>query len=187
MKETRFIMSNVNKKTSDIVKLGILAAISVVLVYFIHFPIIPAVAFLEYDPADVPILLATFAMGPVQGFLLTIVVCLIQGFTVSASSGLYGILMHVIATGTYVLVAGSIYKNNKTKKNAIKAMVFGILAWVLIMIPANLIITPIFMGMPRSALIPFMPWIVLFNLVKSVVNSVLTFVLYKRVSPILHK
>lgn len=180
-------MNNVSKRTGDIVKLGILAAVSVVLVYLIHFPIIPAVGFLEYDPADIPIMLATFAMGPAQGFLLAVAVCIIQGFTVSASSGLYGILMHIIATGTYVLVAGFIYRKNKTKKNAVKAMIFGICAWVLIMIPANLIITPIFMGISRSDLMPFMPWIVLFNLVKSVINSGVTFILYKRVSPVLHK
>ena len=99
--------------TLKLAKMGMLVAVSIVLVYFIHFPIFPAVAFLEYDPADIPILIGTFAFGPVAGVLLTVVTAVIQGLTVSAASGLYGILMHIIATSTMVLVAGIIYKKNK--------------------------------------------------------------------------
>lgn len=181
-------MSNVSKKTSTLAKLGILAAVSVVLVAIVHFPLIPAAAFLEYDPADIPILLGTFALGPAAGILLTLVASVIQGLTVSAASGWYGILMHVIATGTYVLVAGNIYKAHKTKKQAILALVCGTLAMAAVMIPANLFITPIFMGAPRSAVAAMLPTAIIpFNLLKAGINSVITFLLYKRVSPLLHK
>lgn len=181
-------MSNVSKKTSTLAKLGILAAVSVVLVAIVHFPLIPAAAFLEYDPADIPILLGTFALGPAAGILLTLVASVIQGLTVSAASGWYGILMHVIATGTYVLVAGNIYKAHKTKKQAILALICGTLAMTAVMIPANLFITPIFMGAPRSAVAAMLPTAIIpFNLLKAGINSVITFLLYKRVSPLLHK
>ena len=76
------------------------------LVAVIHFPLIPAAAFLEYDPADIPILICAFAYGPLAGLLLTVVVCFIQGFTVSAQSGIIGIVMHIFATGCCVLVTG---------------------------------------------------------------------------------
>ena len=181
-------MENVSKRTSTLAKLGILAAISVVLVAIVHFPLIPAAAFLEYDPADVPILLGTFALGPAAGLLLTFTASVIQGLTVSASSGWYGILMHIIATGTYVLVAGNIYNSNKTKKQAILALVCGTLAMAAVMVPANLLITPIFMGAPRSAVAAMIPTSILpYNLLKAGINSVITFLLYKRVSPLLHK
>ena len=181
-------MSNVNTRTSMLAKLGILAAVSVVLVAIVHFPLIPAAAFLEYDPADIPILLGTFALGPAAGLLLTVVASVIQGVTVSAASGWYGILMHVIATGTYVLVAGNIYKANKTKKQAILALVCGTLAMAAVMIPANLFITPIFMGAPRAAVAAMLPTAIIpFNLLKAGINSIVTFLLYKRVSPLLHK
>lgn len=49
--------------TMQLVKLAMLSAISVVLVYFIHFPIFPVVPFLEYDPADISILIGTFAFA----------------------------------------------------------------------------------------------------------------------------
>lgn len=174
-------------KTLKIVKLGMLVAISVALVYLIHFPLFPAVAFLEYDPADIPILIGTFAFGPVAGFILTIVTSVIQGVTVSAASGLYGIIMHIIATCTLTLVSGSIYSRHKTRKTAAIGLVLGAIAMAVVMIVANLIITPFFMGVPRSAVWSLMPFIVGFNLIKAGINGVITFLLYKRISVLLHK
>lgn len=113
---------NVRKLTA----LGMLGAISLILVATVHFPIIPAAPFLEYDPADVPILIGTFAFGPVAGFLLTVVVSIIQGMTVSAASGgPIGIIMHILATGSCVLIAGNIYRRNKTRKTAAIALIVG--------------------------------------------------------------
>lgn len=185
----RTIVSEQRKQSSTVklAKMGMLVAVSIVLVYFIHFPIFPAVAFLEYDPADIPIIIGTFAFGPVAGLVLTVVTAVIQGATVSAASGLYGMLMHIIATGTMVLVAGTIYKNKKTRKGAVIALTSGIIAWVLIMIPANLIITPFFMGVPREAVWSLMPFIAGFNAIKAGINAAVTFVLYKRISGFLHR
>jgi len=181
-------MSNVSTKTKDLAKLGILSAISIVLVSFIHVPIIAAAPFLEYDPADIPIIIGTFAMGPVAGLLLTVVASTIQGLTVSAASGAYGILMHIIATGTYAVVAGNIYRGHKSKKMAALAMLAGTVSMTLIMIPANLLITPIFMTVSRDVVKGLLlPGIIPFNLLKAGINSVITFILYKRVSAILHK
>ena len=59
--------------TRQLVSMAMLGAISIVLVSAIHFPLIPAAAFLEYDPADIPILICAFAYGPTAGFLLTVV------------------------------------------------------------------------------------------------------------------
>ena len=104
-------------RTTNIRKLAVMAllvAVSVVLIYAVHFPLIPAAAFLEYDPADIPILIGALAYGPLAGVCLTVVASLIQGVTVSAGSGLYGIVMHIIATSTLVLVAGSIYRFRRT-------------------------------------------------------------------------
>lgn len=76
--------------------MAMLAALSMVLVYAIHVPLIPVVPFLEYDPADIPILIAAMAYGPVSGLVLTVVVSIIQGMFIS-TTGPWGILMHVIA------------------------------------------------------------------------------------------
>ena len=112
-------MTNTQSKTARLAKMAMLVAISIVLVAIVRFPIFPAVAFLEYDPADIPIMVGTFAFGPGAGILLTVVTSVLQGVTVSAKSGAYGIIMHIIATSTLVIVAGLIYRKEKTKKHAI--------------------------------------------------------------------
>ena len=174
------------KKTVKLAKMAMLVAISLLLVN-IHFPIFPPIAFMEYDPADIPILIGTFAFGPAAGILITVVTALLQGFTVSAASGLYGILMHIIATGTYVLVAGFIYKFHKGKKSAVIALIAGTLAMTAIMVPANLTITPYFMGVPVDAVTALLPFIIAFNLINAGVNGLITFLVYKRVSKFLHR
>ena len=81
--------------------------------------------------------MGTFAFGPVAGILLTVVTAVIQGVTVSAASGLYGIIMHIISTSTLVIVAGVIYQKHKTRKTALIGLVCGVLAMTIVMIGAN--------------------------------------------------
>ncbi|MCI8610022.1 MAG: ECF transporter S component [Firmicutes bacterium] len=173
-------------QTARLAKMAMLVAISIVLVAIVHFPIFPAVAFLEYDPADIPILLGTFAFGPVAGIILTAVTAVLQGLTVSSASGTYGIIMHLIATSALVIVAGLIYSRKKTKERAVIALIMGTLAMVVVMVIANLFITPLFMGVTREVVWSLMPFISLFNLLKAGINSIVTFLLYKRISPFLH-
>lgn len=174
-------------KTVKLAKMGMLVAISIVLVSFLHFPIFPAVPFLEYDPADIPIIIGTFAFGPGAGLLITIVTSVLQGTTVSAASGLYGIIMHILATGAFVLVAGFLYSKKKSKKGAIIALVAGVLTMTCVMFFANMIVTPAFMGMPLSVIMELMPFILAFNFIKAGINATVTFFLYKRISGFLHR
>ena len=178
-----------NRKLKNVrlAKMAMLVALAVVLVMLIHFPIFPAVAFLEYDPADIPILIGAFAFGPLAGVLLTVIASLIQGLTVSAASGAYGIIMHVVATSVLVTTAGLIYRRHKTKKRAVIGLAAGSLAMVVVMFFANMVITPLFTGMPLAAVMELMPFILIFNAVKAGINSIVTFLLYKRISPFLHR
>ncbi|HML36034.1 MAG TPA: ECF transporter S component [Bacillota bacterium] len=178
--------SRSHQNVMKLAKTGMLAAIAIVLVSLIHFPIFPPVAFLEYDPSDVAILMGTFAFGPLAGFGLAVIVAVVQGVTVSAQSGPYGIIMHILATGTFVLVAGNIYRRGKTRKSAVIALICGTLAMVAVMFGANLVVTPLFMGLPVNAIMPLMPFILGFNFIRAGVNSTITFLLYKRISRFLH-
>ena len=167
--------------------LSVMIAVSVVLTALVHFPIFPAVPFLEYDPADIPVIIAGFAFGPSAGVLITFAAAIIQGLTVSAQSGIYGILMHIIATSFLVVTSSVIYKVNKTKKGAVIALLCGISAMTLSMIPANLYITPYFMGVERSVVKGLLIYMIAFNLIKAGLNSAITFVIYKKISGILHR
>ncbi|MEA4890868.1 MAG: ECF transporter S component [Clostridiaceae bacterium] len=170
-------------KIRELTTLAMLAALSIVLVWLIHFPIFPAASYLEYDPADIPILIGTFAFGPLAGLLITVIAAVIQGLTVSAVSGFYGVIMHVAATGTFVLVAGNIYKHKKTRISAAVGLICGVLAMAAVMAAANLVITPLFLNMPVSVVKGMiLPIIIPFNLIKAGINAGMTFVLYKAVS-----
>jgi riboflavin transporter FmnP len=168
--------------------MGIFVAISVVLVLLIHFPIIPTAAFLEYDPADIPILIIAFAYGPVAGLAVTLVAALVQGLTVSAGSGPYGIIMHIISTGSLVLAAGIVYRFKHTKKGAAVALIIAVLVSAAVMVPANLIITPMFMGVPVAVVGGMLlPAIIPFNLIKSGANALITFFVYKHISRLIKR
>ena len=175
-------------KTRRLTTMAVLAALSIVLVALIHFPIFPAAPYLEYDPADIPILICGFAFGPLAGIAVTVVASVIQGLTVSVQSGIYGIIMHIIATSTYVSVASIIYKNHKNRKAAALSLVAGVLAMAAIMAAANMVVTPAFTGMPASAIKDLLlPVIVPFNLIKAGINGLVTFFIYKSVSKLIHK
>ena len=170
------------------VKLGMLTALSIILVYAIHFPIFPSASFLEYDMADVPILIGTFLFGPWWGLALTAVVSLLQWLLVSPQSLWVGAVMHFFATGSYVVAAGLIYSNHKTRSSALFGMALGALLQTLMMIPMNLIFTVHFFGVPREAVIALLPTAIIpFNAIKTVANSIITFLLYKRVSKIFER
>ena len=171
-----------------LVTMAVLAALSIVLMLFIKFPIIPAAPYLIYEPADVPIMIGSFLFGPLSGLLITVVVSLIQAFTTADGNGLVGFFMHVAATGAFVITAGLIYEKFHHVRGAIIALAVGTLAMTSVMIPVNLIIQPNFFNVPidvvKSLLVPA---IIPFNLIKAGLNSVLTFVVYKRISKIVHK
>ncbi len=159
--------------------LGVMAALSIALAFFIHIPFPPA-PFLEYDPADIPIFIVSFIFGPWWGIAITVIVSILQGLTVSAGSGLYGILMHVFATSAFVIVSGLVYKHNRSVLGSVMALALGCLSQAFIMIPLNLIFTPMFMGAPVEAVLEMiLPIILPFNLMKAGINAVVTGLLFK--------
>ncbi len=169
-------------------KLGMLTALSIILVYVIHFPIFPAASFLEYDMADVPILIGTFLYGPWWGLALTAVVSLLQWLLVSPQSLWVGAVMHFCATGSYVIAAGLIYRKMRSLKGALIGMAIGSVLQTAMMVPMNLIFTVHFFGVPKETVLALLPTAIIpFNAIKTVANSVLTFLLYKRVEKLLTK
>ena len=173
-------------KTTRLAKMALMAAISCVLVLLIRIPFPPA-PFLVYDPADVPIYITTFAFGPVAGVILTVIVSFIQAFMLGGDF-VYGFVMHVFATGMFAVIAGAIYKHKKTKKEAILALVAGVIVATAVMCLMNILVTPHYMGAPREAVMAMIvPVIIPFNLLKAGLNAVVTFFVYKRISGFLHK
>lgn len=169
------------------VTMAVLAALSIVLMLLIRFPIIPAAPYLIYEPADVPILVGTFIFGPLAGLAVTFVVVAIQAALLSAD-GWVGFVMHMIATGVFVITAGLTYKKFHSLKGAVAALVAGTLAMTLVMIPVNLIIQPNFYGVPYETVKNMIvPVLIPFNLIKAGTNSVITLIIYKTISKMVHR
>lgn len=181
-------MKNNQQKVIRTAIMAMLTAISIVSLYVIKFPLIPAAPFLEYDAADVPVLIGSMLLGPLSGIVVLLAVCIIQAITVSASSGWIGFLMHFIASSVLVLTASCIYKKKKTTAGLVAGLVIGSIAMTIVMIPLNLVFTGIFMGAGTQAVIGMLiPAIIPFNLLKAGINSAVTFAVFLPISKVLKK
>lgn len=168
--------------------MAMLTALSIVSLYIIRMPLIPAAPFLEYDAADIPVLIGSMLLGPVSGIVTLLAVCLIQAITVSASSGWIGFVMHFIASSVLVLIASLIYKRKQTTVSLIIGLIIGSLAMTAVMIPLNLIFTGIFLGAGTQTVVQMLiPAIIPFNLLKAGINSAVTFAVFTPIKSILKK
>jgi riboflavin transporter FmnP len=172
-------------KSKKITSLSILVALSIVAGYFIHFPLLPLAPFLLYDPGNVFLLIGSFKLGPKMGILMSLITAILFAL-ITGQGGPYGALMNFLATGTFVFVSSQIYFLYHSKKGAILGLILGTLAMTLIMVPANLIITPLYLGVNRNIVVNLLiPAILPFNLLKGMISGVLTFILYKRLYPLI--
>ena len=180
------------ERTIKVTVMAMLVAVSVVFVFIVHVPLIPVVSFLEYDPADIPILIGALAYGPAAGVLLTIAASAVQALTVSAQSGLFGFVMHVISTCVLTVTASIIYRRRKNAKSLTLGLFTGTIAMAAVMLVANHFITPLFITSDlsdASALAQnrayidtlLIPAILPFNLIKAGINSVITSVVFTMV------
>lgn len=166
---------------------SIFIALSVITGYFIHFPILPQAPFLLYDPGHVFLLIAAFKFGPRAGIMMTLVYAVVFAL-ITGQGGPYGALMNFLSTSAFVLVSSWIYLKRHNRNGAIIGLVLGTLAMTIIMIPANLIITPLYLGVNRTIVVQLLlPAIVPFNILKGVISGVLTVLVYKKVSQFLNK
>lgn len=186
------------KKQEKVLRLCIMAmltALSVVLIATIHFPIFPKPAdFLEYDPADIPVLIGAMMLGPIHGIFILFVASAIQAMTVSSVNGIIGFLMHFIASSALVLVPSLIYRKKKTIKSLIIGLVLGTLAMTVVMIPLNFIFIPPLVKMTTGFDVTteavagmLVPFIIPFNLLKAGINSAITFAVFTPISHVLKK
>ncbi len=167
-------------KIKQLATLGILIAISIILIISpLRFPFPPA-PFLEYDAGDIPILMGGFIFGPLAGILLSIVTSIVQAVTVSSGSGWIGCVMHIFAASALVGVSSAIYSRKKNIKGMIIGLVCGSLAMTAVMIPLNLIFYPLFANTPVDAVIAMIvPVLLPFNLMKAGINSVIFLLIFK--------
>ena len=179
---------------------GMLGALSMVLQMFeVALPFAPS--FMKFDISELPALFAGFLLGPVAGCLVVVVKILLKLVIRGTNTAFVGEFSNIIGSCFYVLCAALIYLKHKTKKVAVISLVVSTLgvsilqvflnAWVMFPLYSNLygLSMEVIIGMGHAVnplitdnftmmLFGVLP----FNLFKHGVTSLVTFLLYKRVS-----
>ncbi len=189
--------------TKKLVSIAMLAAVSTALM-FIDFPIPLMPPFLKLDISEVPVLIATFAMGIPAGIAVAFIKNALHLFV---STTMYvGELSNFLISVAMVVSAGIVYSRNKTRKNAVLALVVSTVVTIIFAALINrfFIIWAYvnMMGLTEEKIVAICNGVnkhvtsingyiyfgvIPFNFIKSVINAVVTLLLYKRISKIIKK
>jgi len=184
---------------------AIFSAISGVLM-LVEIPLFFAPGFYKLDVSEMPVLICTFYLGPAAGVTAELLKVMVKLLIKGTSTAFVGDFANFVVGCSFILPASIIYHARPGKKTALIGMgvgtlvltVFGSLFNGFYLIPKFAVL----FGMPMNAIVAMGTkvnaaitdvWtlvafaVVPFNLVKGVAVSALTFLLYKRISPILHK
>ncbi len=193
-----------NEKIKKIAVIGIFSALSVVL-YFLRFslPIFPP--FLQIQFSALPLVIIGYIYGPICGMITLIVKTLV---CLPFSQTLYvGDLADFLIGTSYILITSLMYKINKTKKNAAISLCVGSLSWIIVSVLANyFILVPFFINVMLKGnvsgflimcecisgiteenyrIMYVMYGALPFNVIITILVSLVTFFVYKRVSKII--
>ena len=165
--------------TKQMVTMALMCAIGVIL-SFVEFPLLPGVTWLKFDASNMPAMVVGFGFGPGAGVAVGIVIAIIHGLLMADFTGA---LMNILTVTCFVLPAAIMYSKKRTYPIAIAGLVLSIIAATIGAIVGNLIVTPMWLGVPMDAVIAMIiPILIPFNLVKGLINAVLTLIIYKSIS-----
>lgn len=191
--------------TKNLAMIGMLAALGAVFMVF-RFPIPFLPPFLSFDLALIPELIGGFALGPWNAFAIIIVRVLIQLIINGSNSMFTGELQSILLSLAFIMPASIYYLKHKTRKDALIGMLVGIMTCTVIAVFTNLyLIIPFYIAlyqMDMSSIIAMchevnpaissvegmvLMGIIPFNLIKTGINGVITFLVYKKISPLIHQ
>lgn len=172
------------EKTNKMIKISLLSAIAVILMY-VDVPVIPPFPWLKMDLSDVPALIGAFGFGPIAGVIIELFKNILYILIKGSGTGFVGETANFLIGSALVLPAGVIYHRNKSKKNAVLGMALGAISIEIVGILANVyFLLPAYgMHMSQAELIKYVTVGLLpLNGAKAMIVSIITYFLYKRVS-----
>ena len=193
-------------RTHKLTVTAMLSAVAFILM-FIEFPI-PALipSFVKLDISDLPELLAAFSLGPIYGVAVTFLKNLLHIVFKGTSSAYVGELCNFLLGAVFSLVAGFIYQRKKSRKSALVGAIIGAALMAIVSVPLNyFVVYPAYVvcyGMPLEAIIgmyqailpsadSLIKCLTIFNMpftfCKGMLDVLLCFLIYKPLSPLLHK
>ncbi|MBQ4630697.1 MAG: ECF transporter S component [Clostridia bacterium] len=175
-------MTNSKSKisTKNLITAAMLTAVAYVLMLVSK--LVPQVAgFLQYDLKDVAVVMGGFILGPLYTIGISLAVTFLE-FLTASHTGAIGLLMNFISTVAFCLTASIFYYKKKTIKGAIIGLVCATVMLAVVMILWNYFVTPGYMKVPRAVVVDMLPTVFLpFNLVKGLLNSGITLIVYRPV------
>lgn len=167
-----------NTRIRRMIAVGVFVALAYICCVLFHFK----AAFLSFDLKDAVMTIGAMFFGPLAGLIMALLTCLIEFVTIS-STGVYGLLMNLFSSITFVCIGSLVYSKKRTMSGAFIGMVAATIVMVAVMMGANLLITPYYMGATRAQVASYIPTLLFpFNLTKGIFNSAVVFLLYKPVS-----
>lgn len=172
--------TNTNKwDTRQLVTMALMCAIGVLL-SFVEFPLLPGVTWLKYDASAMPAMVCGFAFGPAAGLAVGVVGAVIHGILMADFSGA---VMNILVVAGFILPAALVYRRSRTFKSGVVGLVLSAVTATVMAILGNLVITPMWLGVPLDAVVAMiLPILTPFNLIKAGINAVLTLIVYKSIS-----
>lgn len=170
------------QNTKKLTTIGILAGVSYVLMMILEFPLPFLPPFLKFDFSTVPALLAGFMFGPISGVLVGLIKSLLH--LLGTHTGGVGELADFLCTATMVIPSALMYKKSKTRKSAIIGLCIGIAGLIIVSSLANVfLLLPMYIHISPKEALPYISSAILpFNLAKGIILSLVTVLLYKKVS-----
>lgn len=191
-------------RTHRLTVTAMLSAVATVLM-FVDFSVPFMPAFIKMDISELPALLASFSIGPWYG----VAVCLIKNIIncMRTTTGCVGELANFLLGAVFVATAGLVYQRfqrKKTRRGAFIGALAGAVAMAVLSVPVNYYLTyPIYSQlMPIDVIVGMyqairpsanglLDCLVTFNMpftfLKGVLDVALCFLIYKPLSPLLHK
>ncbi|HEW91973.1 MAG TPA: ECF transporter S component [Thermotogaceae bacterium] len=159
--------------------ISIMSALATVLMLFeIPIPFLPG---FKYDASEIVALITSFLLGPLSGIVVILIKDLL--FFLIKGAEPIGIVMNLAMGITFVGIAGLIYSLKKTKLRAIISMIVSSVVTIIVMDALNLIVYPMYLHIDVSVIInQYLLMITIFNLGKTLIASIVTFAIYKKVS-----
>ena len=172
--------TNTNKwDTRQLVTMALMCAIGVLL-SFVEFPLLPGVTWLKYDASAMPAMVCGFAFGPAAGLAVGVVGAVIHGILMADFSGA---VMNILVVAGFILPAALVYRRSRTFKSGVVGLVLSAITATVMSILGNLVITPMWLGVPLDAVVAMiLPILTPFNLIMAGINAVLTLIVYKSIS-----
>ena len=191
----------VSINTIYIAKVGILSAIAVVLMFF-EVPLPMMTSFLKLDASELPAIIGAFMLGPVAGVAIEFIKNLLH----AANSQTMGIgeIANFLVGAAFIMPAGYLYQRYKSQGGAIISLAIGTFSMMLVASLLNyFILLPLYQAMlhfpleqiitlgtaANPQIIDLRSFITLaivpFNLIKGIIISGFTMLLYKKILPVL--